>query len=194
MKSSLITKIFGLFIRILILFLLFLFVYYLLYIKSNLVISKTLIESEKVLNEHKNYISQSRITFIELIKLDPESPNFVLEKRNEIKTLDEINKKALEYLANPYNYPKILIKPNEYSNFLDNKLEKGLISLAEKNKNFFLEQKKFFSKLETINFQDQTEFLKSPESIKLLTEQTNLIFEYNFLLDKIDYYQIKLTK
>ncbi|OGH60023.1 MAG: hypothetical protein A2725_00020 [Candidatus Magasanikbacteria bacterium RIFCSPHIGHO2_01_FULL_33_34] len=194
MKNRPISKIFSLIIKVIILLSLFLFIYYLLYIKSNLIISENLIKTEKILNEQKNYISQSRITFIELIKLDPKSPNFVLEKRNEVKTLNEINEKALIYLENPYTYPKIFIKPKKYSNFLGNELKEKMMKLRQKNKNFFIEQKEFFSKLETINFQDQTEFLKSAESIKLLTKQTNLILEHQFLLDKINYYQNKLIQ
>jgi hypothetical protein len=194
MKIGLIKNSVFLLIKIIFLLFLFLFFYYVLFLNADSKFSDTLIESEKYLNKQKNYLSQSRIALVEMIKMDPDSKNFVLDKRNSLKTIKEINEKALEEADNKFDLQNTTSFPNEYSDFINKELKTELNNLSEKNKNFLLEQKDFLSELEAVNFPDQTEFLKSDRSIKFLTDQTNLILEYDFLLEKVNYYQKKLAK
>ena len=51
-----------------------------------------------------------------------------------------------------------------------------------------------FENLKELALDIQREMIRSDQSVKLLTRQTNLILEYDFWLKKISYYQAKLHK
>lgn len=109
-------------------------------------LSKSLIAKEKVLATHYSNLVQNKMAYINLAKLDSKSPNFDAEKSNLVGIIKETNKKGLE-------------KP-----------------LDEAEKQIFTRQNTILVKVfATKSYEEGLAILRSPESIKLVSDETELI-------------------
>jgi hypothetical protein len=132
--------------------------YYFLYLKP-------LKAFNKELSVNYSTLIQNRLAFVQLTQLDPKNVNFNQEKTNLVETIRKTNKEGfamLEKSSRPSN--SLILKAKDIFN----------------NQNLLLE--KVFA---TKSFEEGLTILKSKESIELLTDQTNLILEYRFRLEKL---------
>ncbi len=104
-------------------------------------------KSKKIdLSKRYSNLIESRTAYVELTKLNPKEANFDWNKSNLVGILKETNKKGLE-------------KP-----------------LSGKEKEIFERQNKILEKVfATKSYEEGVTILKSPESVKLLVDQTELI-------------------
>lgn len=110
--------------------------------------SKLLITKEKDLAFHYSNLVQNKIAYINLAKINPKDPSFGIQKSNLIGIVKETNKKGLE---NPIN---------------------------SSEKEIFTRQNVILEKVySTKSYEEGISILKSPESVKLLSDQTVLIEE-----------------
>ena len=92
-------------------------------------------------------------------------------------------------------YPSILFALSIFPFCIASRIEEDeYTSLENKNKEFLEKQENFFIEFMKLSFKGQKEVLRSQETISLLAEQTNLILEYDFLLDKVNYYKQNIIK
>ena len=112
---------------------------------------------------------------MELTKLDSNSPGFDLEKSNLVTIVKKTNEEGLKALSGQSELPKI-----------DNDLNNRYKSLLEETKTVYEDQEKLLEKVfATDSYEEGIEILYSEEAIELLTRQTNLILEYDFLLSRL---------
>ncbi len=129
---------------------------FLLLIGGYYFLSKAQIAKEKVLATHYSNLVQNRLAYVELAKLNPKDASFDTQKSNLVGIIKETNKKGME-------------KP-----------------LSDKEKEIFERQNKILEKVfATKSYEEGVLILKSPESVKLLVDQTNLILELEFQLSKL---------
>ncbi len=108
--------------------------------------SKVQIAKERVLTIHYSNLVQNKISYLNLAKLNPKDPSFDMQKSNLVGIIKETNKRGLE-------------KP-----------------LSDKEKEIFERQNKILEKVfATKSYEEGVTILKSPESVKLLVDQTELI-------------------
>lgn len=111
---------------------------------------------EKKLTQEYFLFVQNRLAFVELTRLDPKSPNFEIEKSSLVSTLKNTNKKGLE------------------------------IASRKEEKEIYERQNNILEKVfATKSYEEGVAILKSNEAIELLTDQTNLILELEFQLEKL---------
>ena len=159
----------------------FLVGYYFLFLGPKLAFSDKLLQAEEELAQHHSKLLQNRLSFVELTRIDLDSASFNLEKSNLVATVKKTNEEGLNVIEKQSELPKI-----------DNDINNRYISLLEETKTVYEDQEKLLEKVfATDSYQAGVEILKSDESIKLLTKQTNLILEYDFWLKKINELQIQ---
>jgi|GEM_PF-7054935 len=154
-------------------FLLLLASYYFFFLKPKIELPNRINKAQEILTNHHSTLLQNRLSFVELTKLDPEAGTFNLEKSSLIGTLQETSKEGLKTLENPTKLPEV----NKELSERYNKLTSETRELYEKQDRLF---EKVFA---TDSYEAGTELLRSDESIKILTTQTNLILEYKYWLD-----------
>ena len=153
------------------------FTYYFFYLKPKIQLSNNRIEAEKILAIHKNTLTQNRIAYIGLTRLDPESPVFPSDASTLISTLYTTQKEGLDQIASENIIPKTnIIKTDVFSNLL------------MKTEDVYKSQKEIVNNIKSSkSYSEGLDIIKSESSITLLTKQTNLILEYQYWLDKIKY-------
>lgn len=103
-------------------------------------------ETVKKIASHYSNLVKNRTAYVDLAKLDPEDSNFDVQKSNLISIIKETNTKGLE-------------KP-----------------LNDTEKDIFVKQNALLEKVfATGSYNDGVVILKSEESIKLLTDEADLI-------------------
>lgn len=113
-----------------------------------------------------NYFNliQNRLAFVQLTSLNPKDANFSQEKTNLVETIKKTNEKGLTML---------------------NESSRPSNSFILKAKKVFDNQNTLLNKVfATKSFEEGVQLLKSKEAIELLTDQTNLILELRFRLEK----------
>jgi len=155
-------------------FLIFLFLgsCYLFFLKPKLESQNKLEKAKNILSEHHTNLLQNRLNFIELTKLNPNSGTFDLEILNLTGILKKTNEDGLKILEAQPQLPKV---DKELSERYDNLLSETK-AVYEKQKNLL---EKAFA---TNSYKAGVEILKSDESISILTDQTNLILEFEYYL------------
>ncbi len=165
----------GALVKTFVFLILFLTGYYFLFLGPKLAFPSKLLQVEERLAQHHFSLLQNRLSFVELTRLNPNSASFNLEKSNLVATVKKTSEEGLNALEKQSELPKI-----------DNDLNSRYMSLLEETRMVYEDQEKFLEKVfATDSYQAGVEILKSDESIKLLTKQTNLILEYNFWLSRI---------
>ncbi len=161
-------------IKVLIIFTLFASSYYLFFLRPSIENQKRISEIKNELEKHTNYLVQNRIAYLQLTKLSPKSRHFQEEVTSLIDILQKTQKQGIEFIEQKSS-PLEINSKYEISNIL------------KQTKDFYNEQEKLMKKaLSTMSYKEGLEILKSDESLELLTKQTNLILEYEFLLNKLE--------
>ncbi len=148
--------------------------YYFIYLKPKVQLAKNISELEKVLTLNKTTLTQNRIAYIELTRLNSESPSFTREVTNIIAILEKTQKDGSERIQNQSPLPKTNTDSNKITTLLHN------------TDAFYREQQELMKKIkQTGSYNEGLSIIKSGESVKLLTKQTNLILEYGYWLDEL---------
>ena len=160
----------------------------------------TLLEkNKKVYLEQKSIIEDLNSFDSKVSKLFAYSPEADLGNLDPVKEKDEmltritnakqgLNKIKDEVLKSDQNNEEVVNLSKEIETAiglltqLEDNLKKGTIRKTQNIKNSFNNQ---FRKIKSSAFEAELSIIKSPESVKLLTDQTNLIFEYEFWISKI---------
>lgn len=170
------------FLKILVFVLLLFGSYYLFILKPSLELPNKLLKAEKTISEHSSTLTQNRLSFVELTRLDPNSANFSIEKSNVISKLKETNKEGLDLIQKQGSIPEI-----------DEELTKRFSILLSETKKIYEEQENLLERVfETKTYEEGVEILKSDQAVGLLTRHTNLILEYKFWLNFINNKQEEL--
>lgn len=149
--------------------------YYLLILVPQVSRIENLSKAEQTTSLHRSILIQNRLAYVELIKLSPESPAFEIEKSNLVSDIQTTNQKGLNALE----------KQPEVSG-LDKDLNQRYINLAKESKTFYQDQNQLLEKaFATNSYEEGIEILSSDDSIKLITRQTNLILEFQGLLEQL---------
>jgi len=150
--------------------------YYIFLLKPKLELPEKLLTVEKTLIIHQSILTQNRLAYAELTKLDPENASFTSDSTNLVQTLEATQKDGLKTLSEKNNIPEInSLTKSEFEELL-NETETIYIGQEELMKEV----------LATEKYKDAISILKSKEGVNLLTRQTNLILKYQFWLEKID--------
>lgn len=149
--------------------------YYFILLKPKIDQPQKLAKTQTILSSHKNSLIQNKVSFVELSKLNPNSPGFEYEKKELVETLKVSIENGKASIENPEKLPDI---------------NKGLSErhpgLLEETKQVYLDQEQLLKKVfATKSFEEGVEIMRSDESIRLLTKQTNLILEYDFWIETI---------
>jgi len=149
--------------------------YYFLFLGPKLAFPSKLLQAEERLAQHHSNLLQNRLSFVELTRLDPNSTGFNLEKSNLVLIVKKTNEEGLNALEKQSELPKI-----------DNDINSRYESLLGETRTVYEDQEKLLEKVfATDSYQEGVEILYSEEAIELLTRQTNLILEYDFLLSRL---------
>jgi hypothetical protein len=135
--------------------------------------SQKIVYTQNVLSSYRNNLTQNKISFIGLSKLNPNSSGFEYEKNELVESLQTSIDKGGKTSENPEKLPNINIELSErYPGLLEetNKVYQDQESLLEK----------VFA---TKSFEEGIEIMRSEESVQLLIKQTNLILEYDFWIN-----------
>lgn len=127
-----------------------------------------------IISSHSNNLVQNRLAYIELTRLDPNAPNFNLERIqlvNRIKNTNESEQKTLE------KNEKVKIDPN---------LNETYVKLLNETQQFYKDQEIILEEVfGTETFAKGLNILKSQKSIDLLTRQTNIIFQFQWIQSQL---------
>ena len=133
-------------------------------------------EAKNTLRTHKNTLIQSRISIVELAKLNPSSSNFEIEKQSLLEKLQQTNKEGLDKLETLDQIPKV-----------DTELEKRFPDLLSETRTLYEEQAEIINEVTSSpSYNSGIAVLKEDKTIKLLTKQNNLILEFEHWIEKID--------
>jgi len=148
--------------------------YYFFILKSQILLKKEKLELVSALDRHKSLLTQNRLAYVELAKLDPKSSIFNDDKSNVIGHIQDSNKKGSE-ISDSF---KPLAKEPGFN--------QKITDLFKDSKQIYIEQNSLLDKVFTTkSYGDGLKILKSDESVALLTRQTNLILQYDFLIKQI---------
>ena len=162
-------------IKILILTILFLTLYYFFIVKPKVLLQKDITQAQTILTKNHTVLVQNRLAYIALTRLDPNSANFQYQTANIIDTLQETQKKGLDLVKEKNNIPDL---KNFDINFL---------KLLAETESVYRQQEELINEvIKTEKYEEGVEILKSDKAIELLTNQTNLILEYEYWLGKIN--------
>lgn len=141
----------GIITKVVILLGILLLGYYLLLLRLNKAQEKNVSLKTEVIRNKDNLV-QNRISYVELTRLDPESPNFDNDRSYIAAAIKKTNKEGLENQPFPAEAKQIYERQNK------------------------LLEKIFATK----SYEEGVAILKSQEALQLLTDQTNLILEWEF--------------
>ncbi len=149
--------------------------YYFLYLKPNIQLAKNISQTETILTLHKNTLTQNRIAFVGLTHLNPDSPIFSLDTSNLLAILQNTENEGLDQINSHQYLPKTnILDSNSYS------------ELLKKTENIYTSQQNLVGQIKTTKtYKEGLEILKSQDSINLLTNETKVILEYQYYIDKI---------
>jgi hypothetical protein len=165
----------GTLVKTLIFFILLLAGYYFLFLGPKLAFPSKLLQAEERLAQHHFKLLQNRLSFVELTRLDPNSAGFSLEKSNLVLIVNKTNEEGLNDLENPPKLPEV-----------NKELSDRYQELLNETRKIYENQNKLLEKVfDTDSYEVGVEILKSDESIKLLTRQTNLILEFEYWLSQL---------
>lgn len=109
----------------------------------------------KTLSKYHSNLVQNRIAYVELTRLDPKDPNAKSQKDNLLSIIASTQKESLGF-----NEPKI--------------------------RQIYERQAKIIEKLKNSKtFEEGVNLLKGQESVANLADQTNLILEFEFQLERL---------
>ena len=127
------------------------------------------------LSELRWNLVQNRLAFVGLTKFDPTSPSAIGEKEVLLKNVEESIKAGLEKTDN--------IRTRR---MIDPILTRKWSELIRMHREIYSGQRGILENLyKQQTFTDGMKVLQSEESVKLLTDQTNLILEYEFWEDRV---------
>jgi hypothetical protein len=165
----------GTLVKTLIFFILLLVGYYFLFLGPKLAFPSKLLQAEERLAKHHFNLLQNRLSFVELTKLDTNSADFDLKKSNLVGTLQKTSKDGFKALENPPKLPEV-----------NKELSDRYQELLNETRKIYEDQERLLEKVfATDSYKAGVEILKSDESIKLLTRQTNLILEFEYWLSQL---------
>lgn len=149
--------------------------YYVFFLKPDQERLNDLIEAEKILTLHKTNLTQNRLSYVALTKLDPGSLNFDPERSELVLTLRNTGKDGLQLIKDWNTLPRV-----------ERKLNERFPLLLDSTENVYRNQDKLLEKVfATSSYEDGLDILKSTEAIILLTQQSNLILEYGYWINII---------
>lgn len=150
-------------------------VYFIAFLRPNVIKNQNISQTVQILTHHKNTLTQNRIAFLNLARLNTNSVNFDGERSSLVNSLKETNSKG--------------ISDTEVKNTIANingELSKRFPELLMDTRSVYEEQTAILDKVfATKTFDEGVEILRSSEAVDLLTRQTNLILEYEWWIEKI---------
>lgn len=159
-------------IKTLLIFSLLLTVYYLFVLVPAKTKSENIKKTQEIVSLHHSNLVQNRLAYIELIKLDPNSPSFTFTKSQLVNQIKNTNTNGQKALAES---EKITFKNN---------ISKTYDRLHRETQDFYKEQELVLEKVfSTESFSEGVKILKSKQSIELMTKQTNIILEFQWLAE-----------
>ncbi len=163
------------FLQILILSLVLFASYYLFILKPKAEYRKNISETSKILSLYKNVLTQNRLAYIALTKLNPDSANVNAEKSTALERLKIAQEDISEYTA----------IYNSISD-IDNELSSRFPKIVSEVQNIVSRQKEILDKVYTTgSYEEGREILVSEESVELLTDETNLILEIEWWRERV---------
>jgi hypothetical protein len=133
-------------------------------------------ETRTILTQHQSMVTESRLALLALTGLNPNSPSFPHEKSDIVSRLQNLSETGLSTTMSPAELPKV-----------DDALHERYSDLMRETHVGYEEQKKLLEKVfATSTYAEGITILRSPESVKLITKQSNLILEYQFWIDKMN--------
>lgn len=168
--------------------------YYLLFLRPLLALPGAYDKTAKILSQHHANLLQNRLALVGLAKLDPQSQTAHLDKNRLFSALTETNRKGLELLNAAAALPKVRGVPTQSTRFLNSELNEAAKILSEKTRSLFNEQKPLIAELEQMDVNRQRARIRADDAVKLLTDHTNLILEYEFWMKRIQQEQRKLAQ
>jgi hypothetical protein len=149
--------------------------YYFLFLKPKTEMPQKIVDTKNILSSYRNSLTENKISFIELSKLNPNSASFEYEK-NE---LVEIIKASIENGKQTSENPNIIPQVNS-------KLSERYPGLLEETNEVYLDQEHLLKQVFATNsFEEGVEIMRSDKSVQILTKQTNLILEYDYWIKMI---------
>lgn len=149
--------------------------YYLILLRPTIKRQETLINTKNTLTANRSVLTQKRLAYVELTRLDPDSAGFQTETANIINTLQKTQNEALVLTKEKNDIPKL------------KGFDINFPKLLTETENVYRQQEELIKKvLATEKYEEGLGILRSEEAIKLLTKQTNLILEYEYWLEKIN--------
>lgn len=185
MMPNLIKKYLILSAKTLIIALILIFGYYWLILRPEAMIWKRLQYNEEILIQQQNYLSQSRIVLVELIKADANQYNYPTYLKNTLEKLQGINIVAHDKSQEKIQSEPILSLGKKHIRAYNRNILSGIHQITEENKIFLKDQKKMLDDLQLLNYNQQKEFLKTNQTVPLLTQHTNLLAKYDYWLAKL---------
>jgi hypothetical protein len=159
----------GLLAKISLSFILITTAYYFLFLQPQ----HQLYQAKQALSTHRTNLIQNRLAITQLINLKPTNPYFTQEQSLLLKQLQTTNQQGLENLT---NQETILNLPKN--------IDQTVTQLQTKHQTLLQNQQQLITRLQQTN--NLQVIFTSPQAITLLTRQTNLILEYDHLLNQFN--------
>lgn len=168
-------NIFRIVLKVTILSLIVFSVYYFGIMRPKIFNAQNVSQTIEVLRIHKNLLTQNRIAYVALTKLDGNSVNFDGERSSLVNSLKETNSKGISDTEAKNTIPNV-----------NGELSIRFPELLTDTSSVYEEQTVILDKVfATKTFDEGIAILESSEAVDLLTRQTNLILEYEWWIRKL---------
>ncbi len=155
----------------------------LFYILPQRAIRQTARQFEQFLTERSTLLVQSRIMTVELLRYGSEDEHRVrlLSHLQAIYKLQELQMEEISPRVSRWTYLSVAWNKKKY---ITDTLPSALNDTIERHRQFIITQHSWLYTLEHTPADEVKAFLTASSSISLLTEQTNLLLQYQFWSEK----------
>lgn len=156
--------------------------YYFLFLKPKIELEENKTAAIKTLTLFENALTQNRLSYVSLTKLDPDSTNFDSERTNALKLLKSTQEDISKY-ADMYNS----------ISFINQDLSTRFPALLTEIQDVNQKQMEIMDAVyKTKSYEEGLLILKSDEAVKILTDETNLILEIKHFVFRIQNLEFRI--